>query len=149
MQAKQQKTTLARTGEVDKSWYIVDADDRILGRLAVKIAMVLMGKHRPDYTQHVDTGDFVIVTNAEKIKISGKKADNKTYDYYTYYSGGHKYVSYTDMMKRKPETVITEAVRRMLPKNRIGRQMLTKLKVYRGTEHPHSAQQPTKSELLN
>ena len=142
MQAKLQKTTLVRKEDVDPSWYLVSAEEQILGRLAARIATVLMGKHRPQYTSHVDTGDFVIVTNAEKVQVTGKKAETKQYDYYTYHSGGHKYVSYADMMKRKPEKVITEAVRRMLPKTKMGRKMLSKLKVYRGSEHPHAAQMP-------
>ena len=142
MQAKLQKTTLVRKEDVDPSWYLVSAEEQILGRLAARIATVLMGKHRPQYTTHVDTGDFVIVTNAEKVQVTGKKAETKQYDYYTYHSGGHKYVSYADMMKRKPEKVITEAVRRMLPKTKMGLKMLSKLKVYRGNEHPHAAQMP-------
>jgi len=147
MQAKQQKTTVAQKDHVEKSWYLVSAENQILGRLATKIAMVLMGKHRPDYTPHVDTGDFVIVTGAEKIQLTGKKAQVKTYDYYTNYAGGHKYVSFEKMMATKPEKVITEAVRRMLPKNKLGKHMLTKLKVYRGTEHPHAAQCPQVLDL--
>ncbi len=142
MQAKLQKTTLAKDSEVDRDWYLVDAKDRILGRMATKIATILMGKHKPDYTAFVDTGDFVVVTNAELIVLTGRKAETKTYDYYTYHSGGHKYVKFADMIKSKPEKVITEAVRRMLPKNKIGAAMLTKLKVYRGSEHPHAAQMP-------
>ena len=142
MQAKLQKTTLVRKEDVDPSWYLVSAEEQILGRLAARIATVLMGKHRPQYTTHVDTGDFVIVTNAEKVQVTGKKAETKQYDYYTYHSGGHKYVDYADLMKRKPEKIITEAVRRMLPKTKMGRKMLSKLKVYRGSEHPHAAQMP-------
>lgn len=142
MKAKLQKTTVARTGKVEQSWFIVSAADRILGRMATQIATVLMGKHRPGYTPHVDTGDFVVVTDAQKIRLTGKKAQTKEYDYYTYHSGGHKYVSFADMMEKKPEKVITEAVRRMLPKTKLGRKMLSKLKVYRGSEHPHAAQLP-------
>ena len=146
MQAVQQKTTLARNNTIDPKWYYISADGEILGRFATKIAMVLMGKHRPGYTPHVDTGDFVIITDAEKIRVTGKKALTKQYDYYTNHSGGHKYVSYAKMMEKKPEKIITEAVRRMLPKNKLGRHMLSKLKVYRGGEHPHSAQMPQKME---
>jgi len=142
MQATQQKTTLARTGQVKSTWYLVDASDQTLGRMAAKIAVILMGKHRSDYTPHVDTGDFVVVTNAQKIKLSGKKPVTKTYDYYTYYTGGHKIITLAEMMKKKPEKVIMEAVRRMLPKSKLGGHMLKKLKVYRGSEHPHAAQQP-------
>ena len=147
MQAHQQKTTLNRKETVQNNWFIVDADNHILGRLATEIATVLMGKHRPDYTPHVDTGDFVVVTNAEKIRVTGKKADTKIYDYYTYHMSGRKIVSFQDMMAKKPEMVITEAVRRMLPKTKLGRHMLTKLKVYRGKEHPHAAQQPVEMKV--
>ncbi len=140
--AKLQNTTLAKNGQVDQAWYIVSAENQALGRLAVKVAMTLMGKNKPEYTAHVDTGDFVIITDAEKVQISGKKAETKTYDHYTYHPGGYKVTKYADAMSRKPEWVITEAVRRMLPKNKIGAKMLSKLKVYRGNEHPHSAQMP-------
>jgi len=142
MQATRQKTTLAQPKEVKSKWYLVDASEQTLGRMAAKIAVILMGKHRCDYTPHVDTGDYVVVVNSEKIKLSGKKALTKTYDYYTYYTGGHKYVSVAEMLKKKPEKVITEAVRRMLPKSKMGGYMLKKLKVYRGSDHPHAAQQP-------
>ena len=147
MQARHQKTTLARKESVAKKWFTVDAEDQILGRLAVQIAMVLMGKHRPDYTPHVDTGDFVIVTNAEKVRVTGKKAEVKEYQHYTYHMGGRKVVSYADMMAKRPEMIITEAVRRMLPKSKLGKSMLLKLKVYAGGEHPHAAQGPEKLEL--
>lgn len=142
MQARQQKTTIARKGQVQHSWFVVDARDEILGRLAGKIAVVLMGKHRCDYTPHVDTGDFVIVTNCEKIRLTGAKAQTKQYDHYTYYPSGRKVVSYADMLRKKPEKIIHEAVRRMLPKTKLGRHMLSKLKVYCGSEHPHTAQRP-------
>ncbi|MBN2212452.1 MAG: 50S ribosomal protein L13 [Sedimentisphaerales bacterium] len=128
-------------------WFLVDADSQILGRLAVRIAMVLMGKHKPQYTAHVDTGDFVVVTNAEKIKLTGKKAQVKEYDYYTYYMGGRKVIPFEKMFAEKPEKVLTEAVRRMLPKSKMGRHMLSKLKVYRGGEHPHAAQMPRPLEI--
>ena len=107
-----------------------------------------MGKNKPTYTPHVDTGDYVIVVNAQKITVTGKKAQTKEYDYYTHHPGGHKFVSFADMMERKPEKVIELAVRRMLPKNKLGKQMLKKLKVYRGPEHEHQAQQPEKIELF-
>ena len=147
MQARLQKTTMARNQDICRNWFIVDADGEILGRLAAQIATVLMGKHRPDYTAHVDTGDFVIVTNAEKIRVTGKKAETKEYQHYTYHMGGRKVVSFAEMLRKKPEKVISEAVRRMLPKNSLARQMLKKLKVYRGSDHPHAAQQPTALEL--
>lgn len=142
LQAKLQKTTLAKTAQVNPAWFVVDADNQILGRLAGKIATILMGKHKPQYTAHVDTGDFVIVTNCEKIRLTGRKAETKEYDRYTYHMSGRKVVSFARMIEQKPEKVITEAVRRMLPKSKLGRHMLSKLKVYRGQEHPHAAQQP-------
>jgi large subunit ribosomal protein L13 len=142
------KSYMAKKNQVEQKWLLVDAEDAILGRMAAEIAPVLMGKTKPTYTPHIDTGDFVIVINAEKIKVTGKKAEQKEYDYYTQYPGGHKYVSFADMMERKPEKVIEMAVRRMLPKNRLGRQMLKKLKVYRGPTHEHQAQQPVKIDLL-
>ncbi|MHC4118889.1 MAG: 50S ribosomal protein L13 [Planctomycetota bacterium] len=142
------KSFMAKTNQVEQKWLLVDADGAVLGRLAAKIAPILMGKTKPTYTPHVDTGDYVIVVNAEKVKVTGKKADAKEYDYYTSYPGGHKYVSFADMMAKKPEKVIQLAVRRMLPKNRLGRQMLKKLKVYRGPEHEQQAQRPEKIELF-
>jgi large subunit ribosomal protein L13 len=147
MVAKQQKTTLATKATVDPSWYLVDADEQVLGRLATKIAMILMGKHRPNYTPHVDTGDFVIVINCEKVRLTGKKAETKEYDYYTYHMSGRKVIPFAQMMKEKPEKVVVEAVRRMLPKTKLGRHMLSKLKVYRGDKHEHAAQRPEVLEL--
>jgi large subunit ribosomal protein L13 len=147
MQKNRQKTTLAAKETVEKNWFIVDAENKILGRLASKIAMVLMGKHRPEYTANVDTGDFVIVTNAGKVRLTGKKAETKTYEHYTYHVGGRKVFTFADIKSRKPELIITQAVRCMLPKNPLGRHMLTKLKVYRGSEHPHAAQTPNELNL--
>ena len=142
------KSFMAKTGQCEQKWLLVDAEGAILGRLAAKIAPILMGKTKPTYTPHVDTGDYVVLVNAEKIKVTGKKAQDKEYDYYTHYPGGHKFVSFADMMARKPEKVIELAVRRMLPKNKLGRKMLKKLKVYRGPEHEHQAQGPEKIELF-
>ena len=142
------KSFMAKKEQVEHKWLLVDAADQVLGRMASKIAPILMGKTRPEYTPHVDTGDYVVVVNAEKIKVTGKKADTKEYDYYTHYPSGHKYVSFSEMMAKKPEKVIELAVRRMLPKNKLGRKMLKKLKVYRGSEHEHQAQQPQKIELF-
>lgn len=142
------KSFVAKENQVEQKWLLVDAEGAILGRMAAKIAPILMGKTKPTYTPHIDTGDYVIVVNAEKIRVTGKKAESKEYDYYTHYPGGHKYVSFADMMARKPEKVIQMAVRRMLPKNRLARQMLKKLKVYRGPEHEHQAQRPVKIELF-
>jgi large subunit ribosomal protein L13 len=141
------KSFFAKNEDVQHKWLIVDADGAILGRLAAKIAPILMGKHKPIYTPHVDTGDFVIVVNADKIRLTGKKDEAKLYDYYTFYPGGHKYVSFKDMMKRRPERVLELAVKRMMPKTAMGENMLKKLKAYRGPDHKHTAQQPEKIEL--
>jgi large subunit ribosomal protein L13 len=141
------KTFLAKKGEIEQKWLLVDAADQILGRLAVKIAMALMGKNKPTFTPYTDVGDFVIVVNAEKIKVTGNKADSKEYDYFTLHPGGHKYISYADMLSRQPEKVITHAVGCMMPKSKLGKQMMKKLKVYRGPEHDHQAQKPEKMQL--
>ena len=136
------QTYFAKAGEVEKKWHVIDAEGVSLGRLASDVAVVLMGKHRPEYTPHIDTGDFVIITNATKVGMTGKKAEQKLKLRYTGYPGGLKAETYGHLRDRKPERLIEDAVRRMLPKNRIGRQMLKKLKVYAGAEHPHQAQQP-------
>ena len=136
------RSYVAKRETVEHSWHHVDASGRILGRLASQIATVLMGKHKPTYTPHVDTGDFVLVTNAEKIRVTGKKAESMHYDRYTYYSGGFKSDKYADVMAAHPERIIMTAVRRMLPKNALGRHMLKKLRVLAGDKHPHAAQQP-------
>lgn len=141
------KCYIAKKETAVHDWKLVDAEDKILGRLACKIAPMLMGKLKPTYTAHVDTGDYVVVINASKIKVSGNKADTKVYQSYSGYPGGQKDVSFADMMERQPEKVIMEAVRRMLPKNRLGRVMLTKLRVFAGAEHAHAAQNPVKVEL--
>ena len=141
------KSSMAKKGEVDQKWLLVDADGAILGRLAMKIAPILMGKTKPIYTPYVDTGDFVVVVNADKIRLTGKKAETKEYDYYTRYPGGHKYVTFEELMAKKPERVIELAVQRMLPKNALGKRMLKKLKVYRGGEHEHAAQNPQAIKL--
>ena len=138
----QQKTTVAKTGSVEQKWFIVDATDCTLGHLASKIAMVLMGKHRPQYTPHVDTGEYVVVIKAEKVKMSGRKLEHR---HYAWYNGYHrqKMESYGERLDRKPTDLVLLAVKRMLhKKNNLARHMLTKLKVYAGTEHPHQAQQP-------
>jgi len=137
----------AKPLEVGRKWYHVDADGKVLGRLATKLATVLMGKNKPTYTPHVDTGDFVVVTNAEKVKITGRKNEEMQYVHYTYYTGGRRVVSFEEQMRRHPDRVITEAVRRMLPKSAMGRRLLTKLKVYRGDKHPHQAQQTETLDL--
>lgn len=140
------KTFMAKPGEVAQNWWVVDATDKVVGRLAADIAMVLMGKHRPTYTPHVDTGDFVIVVNAEKVKFTGKKWEQKTYTWYTGYPGLRSENAATRLAK-SPELILREAVRRMLPKNRLAVKMLSKLKIYTGPDHPHQAQQPQVKEM--
>ncbi|MDD2213889.1 MAG: 50S ribosomal protein L13 [Oscillospiraceae bacterium] len=135
-------TYVAKAGEIQPKWYLVDASGKTLGRLTSEIAKVLTGKNKPEYTPFLDTGDFVIVINAEKIKVTGNKAAQKVYRYHTGYPGGLKEVSYQNMLQKHPERVIELAVKGMLPKSSLGRQMIKKLKVYAGAEHPHSAQQP-------
>ena len=137
---------MAKTGQVEQKWIHVDATDNIVGRLASDIATLLMGKHRPIYTPHVDTGDFVIVTNVEKVAFTGNKWRDKTYTWYTGYPG-QRSVTAGKRHERKPEMILHEAVRRMLPKNKLGRKMLAKLKVYKGPDHPHQAQNPESTEL--
>jgi large subunit ribosomal protein L13 len=139
------KSFMAKPGQVPQQWWVVDAADKVVGRLATDIAMALMGKHRPTYTPHVDTGDFVIVVNAEKIAFSGRKWEQKTYRHYTGYPG-QQVETATSLRDRHPDRVIREAVRRMLPKNRLGRHMLSKLKIYVGPDHPHQAQQPAPAD---
>ncbi len=135
------KSYNAQLDSIETNWWIVDGEDQIVGRIASDIAMVLMGKHRPTYTPNVDTGDFVVLTNCEKVKFSGSKWDQKTYTWYTGYTG-LKSESAGNRMQRKPEQIMRDAVRRMLPKSKMGRKMLTKLKIYAGNEHPHQAQDP-------
>src|SRR5947199_750974 len=140
-------TYTPKPGEIQMDWHVVDATGKVLGRLAAKIAMILQGKHKPTYTPHVDTGDFVIITNAEKIKVTGKKADVIEYDTYSRYPGGRHLYSYKRMLELHPEKLVELAVRRMLPKSKLGRNILGKLKCYRGAQHPHSAQQPKQLQL--
>ncbi len=135
-------TYLAKPGELKKEWHVVDASDKVLGRLAARLAVILQGKHKPTYTPHVDTGDFVIVTHADKIRVTGNKANEIEYDRYTGYAGGRKVYSFKRMHEDHPERLLQLAVKRMLPKNKLARDMLLKLKIYRGGEHPHAAQQP-------
>lgn len=132
----------AKPGSVKREWLHVDAADRVLGRMATQIATVLMGKHRPAYTPHVDTGDFVVVTNGHRFRLTGNKANEMTYPRYTYYPGGYKEIPFQRMLERHPERILQEAVRRMLPKNALGRKMLKKLKIYCTETHPHAAQNP-------
>ena len=136
------QTYMAKNGDVQRQWRTADAEGVALGRLASEIAVVLMGKHRPEYTPHVDTGDFVIVTNASKVGLSGNKATQKFEKRFSGYPGGLKVRSYGDLREQRPERMIELAVRRMLPKSRLGRQMLKKLKVYPGADHPHANHKP-------
>jgi large subunit ribosomal protein L13 len=136
------QTSFAKAGEITPQWRHVDAEGQVLGRLATRIATILMGKHRPTYTPHIDTGDYVIVTNAEKIVLTGRKAQQKMKLRYSGYPGGLKAESYASLLKRRPAVVVEDAVRRMLPKSVLGRRMYRKLKVYAGPDHPHHAQQP-------
>jgi len=140
------KTSHARPGSTVPAWWLVDADGKVVGRLAADIAMILMGKHRPTYTPHVDTGDYVVVINAEKVVFTGRKWQQKEYTWYTGYPGLKRETAAT-RLKRRPEKILIEAVRRMLPKNKLAIKMLEKLKVYVGSEHPHQAQQPVPREL--
>ena len=136
------KTVITKPEEVDSKWYVVDASDQILGRMSAKIATILRGKHHPEFSPHWDFGDHVVVINAEKIKVTGSKLDNKSYFRHTGYPGGGRTTDLKTMINKKPGEVITKAVWGMLPKNRLGRKLLKKLKVYAGGEHPHSAQNP-------
>ena len=135
-------TYFPKAGEIVRKWYVVDASGQTLGRLASRVARILMGKENPKYTPFLDTGDHVIVINAEKVKTTGVKAEHKLYQHYTGYPGGLRTEEFSKRMTRKPELVIEQAVLRMLPKSKLGRQMISKMKVYRGEKHPHEAQKP-------
>jgi large subunit ribosomal protein L13 len=139
-------TYMAKPGAVEQKWLLVDATDKIVGRLASEIAVILMGKHRPTYTPHVDTGDFVVVLNCEKVRFTGKKWEQKTYAWYTGYPG-QRTITAEHRLEKRPELILREAVRRMLPKNKLGAVMLSKLKLYAGADHPHQAQNPEPTEL--
>lgn len=136
------KTYSPKLQDIDAKWYVVDADGMVLGRLASKIAQVLRGKHKPIWAPHMDTGDFVVVVNADKIRVTGRKAEQKKYYRHSGYMGGLKETPYKSMMEKKPEFILQEAVRGMLPHNRLGRKMLKKLKIYVSSDHPHTAQKP-------
>ncbi len=144
---KLMKTYSAKPESVVRDWYVVDAEGKTLGRLATEIARRLRGKHKPEYTPHVDTGDYIVVVNAEKVHVTGKKSTDKMYHRHTGYPGGLKSVSFEKMIARAPERVIEAAVKGMLPRNPLGRAMYRKLKVYAGTEHPHVSQQPAQLEI--
>ncbi|MHC1739295.1 MAG: 50S ribosomal protein L13 [Ignavibacteriaceae bacterium] len=140
---KQEKLTkFIKTEDADRKWYVIDASDKVLGRLASKVARIIRGKDKPIFTPNMDTGDFVIVLNAEKIQVTGKRETMKTYIHHSMYPGGLKTRSYLEMKAKNPEFIIQNAVKGMLPKTKLGRQLIKKLKVYRGTEHPHAAQKP-------
>jgi large subunit ribosomal protein L13 len=141
------KTYVAKPGEIEQKWLLVDATDKVVGRLASRLAVLLMGKHRPTYTPHVDTGDYVVVVNVEKIKFTGNKWEQKEYRWYSGYPG-QKSVTAATRHERHPEKILHEAVRRMLPKNKLATKMLAKLKIYAGPDHPHQAQNPAPTELV-
>jgi len=136
------KTPFAKKSDIDRKWYVVDAKDAVLGKLATKVAVYLRGKNKPVFTPNADTGDFIIVINADKIKLTGNKVTDKMYYHHSGYIGGIKAQSAKELLEKKPEQIIEKAVWGMLPKNRLGRMMIKKLKVYRGAEHPHQAQVP-------
>ena len=141
------KTYYAKPNEVEREWLLIDAEDQVLGRVASKAAQILKGKHKPQYTPHVDTGDFVVVINADKIRVTGVKATDKEYYRHSGYPGGLKCETFQEAMQKHPERVIEHAVKGMLPKNTLGRAMGMKLKVYAGAEHPHAAQQPREIKM--
>jgi len=143
------RTYSAKPGEVERKWYVIDAKGKVLGRLASQIATILRGKNKPVYTPHVDTGDFCIVINAQGIKLTGKKLDQKMFRRHSHYPSGLKETPYRKLMQTKPEFALLHAVKGMLPQNTLGRKMLTKLKVYAGHTHEHQAQQPENLEILN
>ncbi len=141
------KSYMARPLEVERKWHVIDAEGQTLGRLATEIARLLRGKNKPQYTPHVDTGDFVVVVNAEKVVVTGKKAEQKVYYRHTGYPGGLRETSYEVMLERKPTEILRKAVRGMMPRTRLGRQQFRKLKIYAGPEHPHEAQAPEPYEV--
>lgn len=136
------KSYMAKPNEIERKWFVVDAEGKTLGRLSSEVAKILTGKHKPEYTPHVDTGDFVIILNAEKIQLTGKKLDQKFYRYHTGHPGGLKEISFRRMLAEKPEKLVYNSIKGMLPKTRLGRQMIKKLKVYEGSTHRHEAQTP-------
>lgn len=136
------KTYSVKAGEIEHRWWVVDAENQVLGRLSSEIARILRGKHKPIYTPHLDTGDYVVVVNAEKVRLTGRKEEQKTYFKHTGYMGGEKFIPFRTMIAKHPERVIELAVKGMLPKNALGRQMRDKLRVYAGPKHPHEPQQP-------
>lgn len=142
-----QKTYSVKESEIERDWYVVDARDQVLGRLASEVARILRGKHKPTYSPHLDTGDYVVVVNAADVRLTGRKADQKTYFRHSGYMGGEKHIPFRRMLKTHPERVIELAVKGMLPKNKLGRRMYGKLRVYAGAEHPHESQSPRPLEF--
>jgi len=140
-------TFMPKPGEIKGEWHVIDGTNQVLGRLAARISTILQGKHKPTYTRHIDTGDFVILLNAEKVRVTGRKAEALQYDTYSRHPGGRHLYTYRTMKELHPEKLVELAVRRMLPKSKMGHNILSKLKIYRGTEHPHSAQQPKELKL--
>ena len=141
------KTLSIKQEDVRRSWYVIDATDRTLGRLSTQIAIRIRGKHKAEFTPHVDTGDYVVVINAEKVRVTGNKLDDKIYNHHTGFPGGIKSISLAKLMQKSPEKVVEMAVKGMMPKSKLGRSMISKLKVYAGSEHPHAAQQPKPLEI--
>lgn len=142
------KTYTVKASEIERGWYVADATDRVLGRLATEVARVLRGKHKPTYSPHLDTGDYVIVVNAERVRLTGRKAEQKKYFRHSGYMGGERTISFERMLETHPDRVIRLAVKGMLPKNTLGREMLKKLRVYAGPEHPHAPQSPEPFETI-
>ncbi len=147
MRATRDKSYTAKAGEIEQKWHVVDADNKVLGRMAARIATILQGKHKPTYTAHIDTGDFVVVVNAEKVAVTGRKRSQKVYTHYTGFVGGLRETTFETMLAKRPEKVVELAVKRMLPKTKLGRKMFKKLKVYAGPIHPHAAQMPAPLEI--
>jgi large subunit ribosomal protein L13 len=143
----EKQTYFFKNEEIAKKWYLVDAKDKTLGRIASQVASILRGKHKPSFTPNADIGDFVIIVNAEKVKLTGKRPELKEYFHYTGYPGGAKFESFKDLMKTRPEKVVLHAVKGMIPNNRLGRRLIQKLKVYAGPNHPHQAQQPESLDI--
>ncbi len=142
-----QKTYSVKESDIEREWFVVDAREQVLGRLATEVARILRGKHKPTYSPHLDTGDYVVVVNASRVRLTGRKPDQKTYFRHSGYMGGEKHIPFRRMIRTRPERVIERAVKGMLPKNKLGRQMFKKLRVYAGPEHPHEPQAPRPLEL--
>ncbi len=143
----QRRTYSAKPSDIERTWHLVDAEGVVLGRMASRIARILQGKHQPRYTPHLDTGDYVVVVNAEKVRVTGKKREQKVYTRYTGWVGGQRETTFAEMIEKKPTEVIRKAVRRMMPKTKLGRRMMKKLKIYAGPEHPHEAQRPVPLDI--